>query len=99
MKLQRLVLLMVVVAFSVALVGCATSQKTVLSDQEIANNIKAHLESPAGPEGPFVIDVIVDRGVVKLDGKVKNAAAKAEAMDIAQQAQGVEEVKSFLVVQ
>jgi osmotically-inducible protein OsmY len=98
MKLQRILVMFSLVLLTVAMVGCATKQTAMLSDQEIANNIKSHLESPAGPEGPFVIDIIVDKGVVKLDGKVGDFQAKDEAGDVAQQQQGVQEVKNFLIV-
>lgn len=81
---------------SVGLMNCATTKKTTLTDQDIANNIKTALESPSGPEGPFGIDIWVDKGTVTLDGEVPSQGAKEKAMQIAQGSEGVKELKSFL---
>ncbi|MDX9754675.1 MAG: BON domain-containing protein [bacterium] len=99
MKLHRLLLLLLVVAMSVSFVGCASSQKKAVNDQAIADQIKAQLESELGPEGPFSIDIFVDKGVVTLDGKVKDNAAKEKALTTAQTTQGVKDVKSFVIIQ
>ena len=81
---------------SVGLMNCATTKKITLTDQDIANNIKAALESPSGPVGPFGIDIWVNKGSVTLDGEVPNQSAKEKAMQIAQGSEGVKDLKSFL---
>jgi osmotically-inducible protein OsmY len=98
MKLQRLFTLFLVVVISIAFIGCAGTQKKVVHDQAIADQIKAQMESAAGPEGPFVVDIMVTKGAVTLDGQVKSYQAKEKSMEIAQQVEGVKDVKSFILV-
>ena len=98
MKYHRLFCLLVVGVVSAGLMGCATTKKTAFTDQDIANNIKAALESPAGPEGPFGIDIWVHKGSVTLDGEVPSQSSKEKAMQTAQSAEGTKDLKSFLDV-
>lgn len=98
MKIQRLFTLIAVAVISIVMVGCASSQKMVAHDQAIADQIKGQLEAPAGPQGPFVIDILVDKTNVTLDGKVKDNKSKDQAAEIAQKTQGVKAVKSFINV-
>ncbi len=80
----------------IGLMNCASTKKTTLTDQDIANNIKAQLESPSGPSGPFGIDIWVHKGSVTLDGEVPSQSAKEKAMQVAQSSEGVKDLKSFL---
>lgn len=93
---QRIFGFLIASVLSIALTNCATTKKTTLTDQDIANNIKASLESPSGPDGPFGIDIWVNKGSVTLDGQVPNQMAKEKAMQIAQSSDGVKDLKSFL---
>jgi len=100
MKNYRLLTLVLVGMLCLSVVGCASStKKVVLDDQTVADTIKASLESQTGPEGPFTIDIFVNKGAVQLEGNVPNTAAKERAIEVSQTADGVKEVKSFLVVQ
>lgn len=96
MNKSSLSLLLVAGVLSVALIGCASSSK--IADADIANGIKNQLESPAGPDGPFTVDIFVSKGEVTLDGKVPSASAKEQAISSAQSAEGVKTVKSFLII-
>ena len=99
MKNNRLLTLVLVGMLCLSVIGCASSSKrVVLDDQTIADTIKASLEAPTGPDGPFTIDILVDRGTVQLDGIVKNTAAKEKAIEIAHTTDSVKEVKSLIVV-
>lgn len=98
MNIRRIAMMMLFVgAFAMTLSGCAT-QRGGLTDQGIAEAIKSDLEAQSGPEGPFGINVLVQRGEVTLDGEVSSNRAKEEAMGIAQRMEGVRDVKSFLVI-
>lgn len=99
MKYHPFFLFLMVGVMSLAMVGCATQSRVVVNDQDIANSIKNQLESPSGPDGPFVVDIIVNRGNVTLDGAVPTTIAKEQAMDVAHTTQGVRDVKSFLDVE
>lgn len=99
MKFHRLVLAVAVLALCVSTMGCATTKKQTMTDQQVADQIKANLEAPTGPEGPFKIDVFAHKGDVTLDGNVGSPAAKEKAMDVAHTTGGVKDVKSFLAVQ
>ncbi len=94
---RRLFLFITIGVLCVSVMGCATSQKVTVDDETIANQIKTELESPAGPEGPFEIDILVKEGTVQLDGEVKSIQAKEKAMELAQKTEGVKDVKSFLI--
>ncbi|RJP18411.1 MAG: BON domain-containing protein [Candidatus Omnitrophota bacterium] len=96
MNLRRFMLLLTVGFFCIALIGCASTKKVTLDDQTIANQIKTQLEAPAGPEGPFEINIIVNKGGVQLEGEVATVLAKEQAMAIAQSSEGVKDVKSFI---
>jgi len=98
MKSYRFLVVFLVCILSLALVGCATTKKTLMTDQELANSIKNSLEAPTGPEGPFLIDIFVNKGNVSMDGNVPTTAAKEKAMSIAHNTSGVKDVKSFLRV-
>lgn len=99
MKSSRFFLLATVGILAVSLFSCAgASKRTAMDDQTIANQIKAQLEAPTGPDGPFSIDISVKKGAVSLDGTVVNAGVKDRALEIAQTTAGVKDVKSFLVV-
>lgn len=98
MKSYRVFMVFVSCVLSLALVGCATTNRTVMTDQDMANSIKNSLEAPTGPDGPFVIDIFVNKGNVTLDGSVPSTVAKEEAMDLAHNMSGVKDVKSFLRV-
>jgi len=94
---KRFLLLATVGLITTAMLGCAgATKKTALDDQGIANQIKAQLEAPTGPNGPFSIDILVTKGAVTLDGQVPSAQVKDQAMEIAQATQSVKDVKSFL---
>lgn len=99
MKEFRFLSLIVAAALALSTMACSTSGRVALDDQTIANNIKRQLEDPSGPAGPFGIDILVHKGSVSLDGKVPSQGSKEQAMQIAQQSQGVKDVKSFLVVE
>lgn len=98
MNFQRFFLSLAICALALATVGCASTQRTVVSDQAVADQIKQGLEAPTGPEGPFLIDIFANKGEVTLDGHVPSAQAKERAMDVAHTTQGVKDVKSFLSV-
>ncbi len=99
MKNYRLLTLVFVGMLCLTVIGCATSSKrVVLDDQTIANSIKAALEAPTGPDGPFTIDILVNKGAVQLDGTVPNTAAKEKAIEVAHSSEGVTDVKSFIAV-
>lgn len=98
MKNYRLLTLVLVGMLCISVIGCASTKKVVLDDQTVADAIKASLEAPTGPEGPFTVDIFVNKGAVQLDGTVPNTAAKERAIEVAQTADGVKDVKSFLVV-
>ncbi|MBN2327568.1 MAG: BON domain-containing protein [Candidatus Omnitrophica bacterium] len=99
MKNYRLLTWVLAGMLCLSVIGCASSsKKVVLDDQTIANSIKSSLEAPTGPQGPFVINIFVDRGEVQLEGNVPNTAAKEQAIEIAHIQDSVTDVKSFLVV-
>ncbi len=99
MKNYRLLTLVLVGMLCLSVIGCASSKKrVVLDDQTIADSIKGSLEAPTGPDGPFNVDIFVAKGAVQLEGTVPNTAAKEQAIEIAHSSQGVTDVKSFLVV-
>ena len=98
MNIRRIAMMFLFVgAFAMTLSGCA-HQRGGLTDQGIAEAIKSDLEAPSGPQGPFEINVLVQRGEVTLDGEVASNRARDEAMAAAQRMEGVRDVKSFLIV-
>lgn len=98
MNCQRFFFWFVIGVLCVSLVGCASTKKVALDDQTIAENIKGGLEAPSGPQGPFKIDIDVNKGDVVLDGQVPSTAAKERAMEVAHVEEGVKDVKSFIEV-
>jgi len=100
MKYDRFLLLVLVGVMCVSLAGCAsTSKRAAMDDQTIAERIKASLESPMGPAGPFSIEINVYKGIVSLDGQVPSDAVKEQVMQTAHTTEGVQEIKSYLRVQ
>ncbi|HOJ61524.1 MAG TPA: BON domain-containing protein [bacterium] len=100
MKYKRFMLFVMVGVVCVSLLGCATaSRRTAMDDQTIAERIKASLESPMGPPGPFSIQINVYKGIVSLDGQVPSDAVKAQVIQTAHTTEGVQEIKSYLRVQ
>ncbi|MGI6457244.1 MAG: BON domain-containing protein [bacterium] len=98
MKSNKFILMAVTGVLVVSMIGCANTRKVTMTDQQIADQIEAQLEAPTGPEGPFTIDIFVNKGNVTLDGTVPTATAKEQAMDVAHSTAGVKDVKSFLSV-
>ncbi len=99
MNIHRFGVVLTVALFCLSIIGCASTDRYAVDDQTIANQIKEQLEAETGPAGPFEIDIIVNKGVVQLEGETATVQAKEEAMQIAQSAQGVQDVKSFLQTQ
>lgn len=84
-------------ALSLVLTGCAATGPQV-TDQSIADSIKSDLEAASGPQGPFEVDIMVEDGEVTLSGDVPSTSSKEQAMQIASEAEGVEEINSYLIV-
>ncbi len=91
-----LALILVVVA---SLAACSSTQTvgTQLDDAAITTAVKAKLAAD-GDINPFNIDVDTNEGVVTLQGRVEDAAARTKAEQLARETDGVKRVVNLIKV-
>ena len=98
----RLMSLVVCLILSVAILGCAGDRTTrstgqAVDDSAVANKIKMALYADKDVSGTQ-IEVEVFKGIVQLSGFVDSAAQAQKAVQIAQNTNGVKEVRNSMVV-
>jgi hyperosmotically inducible protein len=97
--LARIAALCVLVAFTLALGACSSTQTVgeQVDDAGITSRVKAKLAAD-GDINPFNIDVDTVDGVVTLTGKVAEAQARSKAEQLARDTDGVKRVNNLITV-
>jgi len=101
-KRQRILGLLVSIAFVTALVGCAGTQTRESSGQYVDDSVITTKVKAAIFNEPslkvFQINVETFKGEVQLSGFVDSAQSAAKAGEVARSVQGVVSVKNNLIV-
>jgi osmotically-inducible protein OsmY len=69
----------------------------IMSDQEIANNVRSALDSHADITKETIV-VSVERGIVSLSGSVGSQWERIVAEDVARSAKGVNDINNYLAI-